>query len=114
MFSQRNRLKSRTDFLKVSRYGKFFSFDSVNVKVLANDLEFSRLGISIGIKFSKKAVERNRAKRQIREIFRKKADLVKAGFDIVVMLKPGQKKTITSPELEIMLVNALKKAKVIN
>ena len=48
----------------------------------------SRIGISISTKVSKKAVKRNRIKRQIRAAFRQLLPKLSKGWDIVVVVKP--------------------------
>jgi len=53
-----------------------------------NELDFARLGLAISKKHCKKAVDRNRIKRVIRESFRHhSADL--AGLDVVVLNQPA-------------------------
>ncbi len=61
-----------------------------NVLLLARDnqLDHPRLGLVIGKKSVKLAVERNRIKRQIRESFRLN-QLNLAGWDIVVVARKG-------------------------
>lgn len=48
----------------------------------------ARLGLAIAKKSVKRAVDRNRIKRQIRESFRHHRDMIGA-FDLVVMVRPG-------------------------
>ena len=61
-----------------------------NVLLLARDngLSYPRLGLVIGKKSVKLAVERNRLKRQIRESFRHNQDSL-AGLDIVIVARKG-------------------------
>src|SRR5690606_35159503 len=61
-----------------------------NVLLLARDnqLDHPRLGLVIGKKSVKLAVERNRIKRQIRESFRLNQDNL-VGWDIVVVARKG-------------------------
>jgi ribonuclease P protein component len=49
----------------------------------------TRLGISISRKVSKKAVSRNRIKRQIRVALRQILVDLKPGWDCVIIVKPG-------------------------
>ncbi|HHP7230434.1 MAG TPA: ribonuclease P protein component [Xenococcaceae cyanobacterium] len=49
----------------------------------------SRIGISISTKVSKKAVKRNRIKRQIRGAIAQMLPKIAAGWDIVIIVKPS-------------------------
>ena len=51
----------------------------------------ARLGLAVAKKRLKRAVDRNRIKRLIRESFRQQRDRLK-GLDIVVLVKPGIEK----------------------
>lgn len=70
-----------------------------NVLLLArkNQLEHPRIGLVIGKKSVKLAVERNRLKRVIRESFRHSQDAL-AGWDIVVVARKGLA-DLDNPEL---------------
>ena len=48
----------------------------------------TRMGISISQKVSKRAVVRNRIKRQIRAAWRQLLPLVSPGWDVVIIVKP--------------------------
>ena len=48
----------------------------------------ARLGLAVAKKHLKRAVDRNRIKRLVRESFRQQRDLLE-GLDIVVLVKPG-------------------------
>jgi ribonuclease P protein component len=52
----------------------------------------TRIGISISQKVSKKAVVRNRIKRQIRAIFRQFLPRLSTGWQLVVVVRPGAEK----------------------
>ncbi|RUO81027.1 ribonuclease P protein component [Idiomarina tyrosinivorans] len=62
-----------------------------------NGLEHARIGVTISKKRAKRAVDRNRIKRQIRETFRLKQYKIPA-FDIVVIAKQGIT-SLENPEL---------------
>lgn len=113
MLPYKNRLIFKGDFEKVYRFGSFFSFGSIFLKINKNEVDRPRIGFSIGIKFSKKAVERNRAKRQLRAIIFKNLKNIKKGVDIVVMIKKIEKTDLTNKQMENDLLNALKKSNLI-
>jgi len=85
---------------------------SIGLKILANDIDQNRLGIIISRKVSKKAVDRNKLKRRIKEIFRAKTEKLLVGYDILVITFPGVDEK-TYQELAIMLEQGLNKLKIL-
>jgi ribonuclease P protein component len=77
-------IRRRADFQRVYERGAKIHSRFSTVFVLANPLGYARLGIAATRKLGG-AVARNRAKRLIREIFRR--NKIAAGFDIVVIPK---------------------------
>lgn len=89
MFKEENRLTKKKDFDAVWQKGRS-SFDKIlGVKILPNKLKINRFGIMIGLKVSKKAVLRNKIKRQLRESIKALAENLKIGFDIVITVLPA-------------------------
>lgn len=88
MLPKRNRLVKGKDYEKVWRHGRSFFKETVGFKVLKNDLNISRFGFIVGIKVSKKAVQRNRIKRQLSEIIRLKINSIKPGYDFLILALP--------------------------
>jgi ribonuclease P protein component len=80
MLPEEYRLKRKKDFEILFKEGKFFNGNFLNAKVWKIESqkyprrnftpEELRFGFVAGLKVSKKAVERNRIKRQMREIVR--------------------------------------------
>jgi len=87
MLARENRLKKDSDFRKVFKSGKVIRSDLFIMRFVENNIEKTRFGFIIGLKFSKKATLRNRAKRQISEALRPLVGQVKTGYDIVII--PG-------------------------
>ena len=88
MLGKNNRISRNKDFDRVFKLGQSFYGKIIGLKVVDNNTSFSRLGILISTKVSKKAVVRNRFKRQIREIIQKQLPNMKNGKDIIIIVFP--------------------------
>jgi ribonuclease P protein component len=113
MLSLKNRLKKGKDFNCVYKKGRSAFFEGVFIKFLKNDQEESRIGFSVGIKFSKKAVLRNKIKRQLRVIAREELERLKKGFDIIIIpqkIEAGE----SYESLKNKVKKALEKGELIN
>lgn len=88
-----HRLKHRNDFKAVYEHGKRHATSHL-VLIALNDLTQTmqplptRFGISIGQKVSKKAVIRNRVKRQIKGAIRALLTDIIPGWRVVVVVRP--------------------------
>lgn len=85
MLAKINRLTERKDFSAVYARGTYLSFKGLTIKYLLSKNKMSRIGFSVGLKFSKKAVERNRLKRLLRNAVRIYVESLKPGFDIIIV-----------------------------
>lgn len=83
-FIKKNRLSNNYDFENVLKNGKHFKCEFFALKILKNNLEYSRLGIRINKKIGN-SVKRNKIKRIIREIFRINKNEFNENIDIVVI-----------------------------
>jgi ribonuclease P protein component len=81
-FRPHEHIRRRADFQRVYQHGTRIPGRLATLFVLPNDLAFGRLGIAATKKLGG-AVQRNRAKRLIREVFRR--NKVAPGFDLVVV-----------------------------
>ena len=110
MLKKQNQLTKDKEFDNVFKNGKSSYDKALGVKVIANKLNDSRFGILVSTKISKKAVERNRLKRQIREVIRLSLSEIKSGYDfIIITLPPILGKT--SQEITKSLQSHLEKLK---
>jgi len=83
-FSRIERIRRRVDYQQVYERGARVHGRYLTLFTLSNALPIGRLGIAATRKLGG-AVERNRAKRLIREVFRR--NKLAPGFDIVVVPK---------------------------
>ena len=84
MLTQANRLKKSKDIERVLKNGKRFSEGFLVIKTLPNGLDKTRFAFIASQKFSKKAVERNKIRRQLRETTRQNLERIKKGMDVIV------------------------------
>lgn len=89
MLPKKFRLTKDKDFEKVAKQGRACFTKGLGIKYIRNNLAISRFGIVVSLKVSKKATQRNKIKRRLREIIRKKLPEVKSGYDIMVLTNPS-------------------------
>lgn len=87
-FPKRARLLTRREFDRVFAHPRRSVDDCFTVLARANDLDGPRLGLAIARKHARRAVDRNRLKRLVRESFRHhRQDL--GALDLVVLGRQG-------------------------
>lgn len=82
------RMKDSKDFTRLYGKGAFISGGICTVYYRKNGRKENRIGISVGKKIGC-AVQRNRAKRVIRQAYRENEDKFPVGYDIVVNARAG-------------------------
>lgn len=87
MLARELRLRKRQDFDSVYKKGKSYSCKYLKVYVLNTDLPRQRYGFSISKKVSKKAVERNKLKRQLSFVIREELKSLKNGTDVIFVIR---------------------------
>jgi ribonuclease P protein component len=109
MLKRLYRLRSDRDIQRVFSKGKGV-FDSVcGIKFVANNLPYSRAGVTVGVKVNKRAVVRNKVKRHYREIVRNHFNLIAPGYDIMLLTSKGAT-DLSYAEKEKRLIRVLEKA----
>jgi ribonuclease P protein component len=83
--SPQERIRRRAEFQQVYEHGLRTHARFMTLFILANNLPVTRLGVAATRKLGD-AVHRNRAKRLVREVFRRNKTL--PGFDVVVVPRP--------------------------
>src|SRR3990172_6069418 len=85
---RRYRLSSSADFQRVRRMGKVYAHPLVILITCPNGLDVSRFGVTAGRRVGG-AVDRNRAKRLLREAVRPYVTRTHPGWDIVLIARSG-------------------------
>jgi len=87
-FSREERLKKEREFREVFDHGKSLGGSTVAFYFKPNSLGYPRAGFIVSKKVSKKAVERNRARRLMRETFRLNKHRLKP-YDLIFIARKG-------------------------
>ena len=82
------RLLKPSDYQMVYKKGKWAANRELSANFIRHENSFSRLGTTVSKKVSKRAVDRNRIKRQFREWFRRNKQAGHS-IDIVLTAKPS-------------------------
>lgn len=102
MLPRLHRLVHARDFKRVYEEGKSVNGRRLRLKIVSNDLPHSRVAIVVANAISKRAVERNRIKRLMREAARSLWPQVQAGKDLVLSAQPAAKSaTLADLQAEI-------------
>lgn len=115
MLPATHRLKGKKIFNDLFRFGKTFSNDALLMKISAGEKdEPTKFGFAVSLKYSKKAVERNKAKRWMREAVRARIKEVRPEWQVVFFISPKFPKDKLSLHLiQEKTENLLKKAKIL-
>jgi len=109
MLPELNRLRLRKDFEVVKTKGKNFQGGLFGLLVYPTRGKTSRFGFIISTKISPRATQRNRVRRQLREVVRKLLPQLAGGFDVVFLGKRallGQDLTKVKTETEKLFSKA--------
>lgn len=81
-----NRLKSKKEFNDIFRRGKVVLNDVLLARYQPDASGALKIGFSVGVKFSKKATERNKVKRWMREAVRPMIGKIRKGHKIIFLI----------------------------
>jgi len=99
---KKNGLLKRKDLVNLGRGGRSNYNNLFRIKLIKNNLSANRFVIVVSSKISKKAVERNKIKRQIRAIIKSLSDRLNVAYDVLIIALPdiiGKKFNLTEQAL---------------
>ncbi|MDN5276235.1 MAG: ribonuclease protein component [Clostridiales bacterium] len=102
------RLRKRRDFNYTYKKGKSVANQYLVLVYRRSGLPVTRAGFSVSKKFGK-SVKRNRIRRQLKEIYRKRIPYVKEGFDLIFVVRKNAR-DVEFSKLEEAVDNLLKRA----
>ncbi len=85
---RRFRVSDSERFRQVRQEGASYAHPLLVLSYLRNDREMSRCGFTVSKRLGK-AVERNRARRRMREAVRGLWDVIQPGWDLIWIARPG-------------------------
>lgn len=112
MLKNEHKIKKQSDFDRLSKKSKAYFGPYCILKIIKNNQAISRFGIIVSNRVSKKAVERNRLKRQYRAMCFLFLSRMLCGYDVLIIIKKqaiGREYSL----LEDSLKNLLKTAKLL-
>jgi ribonuclease P protein component len=109
MLPFKNRLTKKKDHEKVQKLGYFVSLGNIAIKSLKNDSRDTRIGIVVGLKFSKKSIERNQVKRVLRDIVHAELKNIEKGWDIIIMARKRDEEKSKNINFKKNILTALEK-----
>ncbi len=87
-FPKEERIRKRSDFLRIFKAGAKRKTHHFRVSLCPNELGYRRLGVTVG-KVVGSAVKRNRVKRLLREFFRSHKENLPPSSDSVIVAQKG-------------------------
>lgn len=112
MLPRINRLKSQGDFKRVFDLGYGTREGFLFLKVAKNDTDATRLGFLVSKSVARKATQRNRIKRLLREAAKENLGTIKKGLDIVMLVKGGLRKD-DFPKIKELTLKIFRKARIL-
>ena len=89
MLAKKWRLTKNNDFRRVKKQGRSLFSQILVVRYCLNNLSTSRFAIVISLKISKRAVVRNKIKRQLLYIIQQYLLNFKQGYDVIIFTRPA-------------------------
>ena len=87
--TRQERLKKRSDLKRIFASRRQVTGIGAKLKYAKNGLERNRIVVSVSRKYGT-SVKRNKAKRVVKEIYRNMKENLVSGYDVAIMLFPGE------------------------
>jgi ribonuclease P protein component len=111
VLAKENRIHGRKAFLGILKTNTVIRGKYFNLSYSPNQTEKIKAAVVVGKKISKKAVDRNRLRRKIFEILRKKFALALSGKNIIIIVFNPNTVNLKSSEIEELIEQLVAKIK---
>ena len=112
-FRKNEHIIKTKDFRRAYKEGASFRKKALVLYVVPNSGRTNRFGFVVSSRAVKLATRRNRIKRLLREAARKIKKDMKQGYDIVIIVKRDQDRTVGLETVKKTLSDAIKEAKLL-
>jgi len=109
MLPRKYRLTADKDISKVFKKGRPAGAGAFGIRYAPNGKMVARFAFVVGTKVSKKAVVRNRLKRQLREIVHAEIAAFRPGVDVVIMARK-EALDVTFAEMKKTVIGGFRRA----
>lgn len=113
MLKKEYKLKSNSEITRVFKNGKTVKSSFLFLRFRANETDKTKIAFSVGLKYSRRAVDRNRAKRVLRAGTSKYIDKIKSGYDLVFYFDKNFQEDLALKKVETPLMSCLSQAKLL-
>ena len=86
--TREERIGKPSDFKKIFASGQKYSCRGAKIFFIKNSKSYNRIGITLQRKYGN-AVQRNYGRRIMKELYRNNKNAIKQGFDIILIIYPG-------------------------
>jgi ribonuclease P protein component len=104
MLPRKNRIKKKKEFQDVFKKGKTISGSFFILKIKKNNFNFPRFAFVVPKKIEKKAVNRNKTKRILRESVNPILPFIKSSFDFIFITRKKNKQGFQETRKELQKV----------
>ncbi|MDD3607792.1 MAG: ribonuclease P protein component [Candidatus Moranbacteria bacterium] len=109
MIPSKNRLKEKKEIERIFLQGKTVSEKFLAAKIANNKLGYSRFVFSVGLGFSKKAVERNKLKRILKNLLLENLEKIKTDLDVIFFIRKNEKVNLSAKSIRPIFEDLLRK-----
>ena len=113
MVPKKYKLKSNSEIARVFKNGKTVKNSFLFLRYRSSQTDKTKIAFSVGLKYSKKAVDRNHAKRVLRITTDKFIDKIKSGYDLVFYFDKNFQENVNLETTQEPMRSCLSQAKLL-